>query len=155
MKRLLVIEDDKTDYESIARMLKPARIDLVWMQNAHEGLRMASDEIFDLVFLDVKVSDMNPWVALRFLNSLHSFLPVIVLAETVNDHLRALTRGADACFGKPIDPAELRKTVKQLLEESHAMRTRRRLHMRTPTRRLDVNFNPGETTFEKNPSECR
>jgi DNA-binding response OmpR family regulator len=148
MKRLLVIEVDKADFEAIETMLKPGRYDFVWTPNAHRGLQIADEERFELAFLDVDVPDMNPWVALRFLNSLHPFLPVIMLAETVGDHLRAVTRGADASFGKPIDPGELRRTVKRLLEQPHPKRLKK-----NGVASLDINFDQTEAQFEKKPFE--
>jgi DNA-binding response OmpR family regulator len=144
MKRLLVIEVDKADFEAIRAMLKPGRYDFVWTANAHQGLRIADEERFELAFLDVDVPDMNPWVALRFLNSAHPSLPVIMLAETVGDHLRAVTRGADASFGKPIDPEELRNTVKRLVQQPHPKRS-----SRSRSGSLDVNFDQNDTHFEK------
>jgi len=125
MKRILVIEDERAEYESLVEALTSEGHDLIWTQTAHEGLRRANDEHFDLVLLDVNLSDLDPWQVLDRFNALHPFLPVVMLAERPGPLPRAALRGADACLDKPLDRPHLLEIVKQLLAESHQARMSR------------------------------
>ncbi len=88
--RILIIEDEKSDYEAITRSFEEGAHDLVWTQTAHEGLRRANDEHFDLLLLDASLSDMDLSTVLERFNVLHPFLPVIIFTES-SSVLRAAT----------------------------------------------------------------
>jgi len=124
-RRILIVEDEAKVHERLARCLDANVFDAVWTQTAHESLRRSLDERFDLVLLDLNVSDMDGWKALDWFNKLHPFLPVVVLANRPDQVQRATALGADACLEKPVDAPRLSDTVHQLLAESHSARMTR------------------------------
>jgi DNA-binding response OmpR family regulator len=128
MKRLLIVEDEEADYKSVTEALAADAYDLTRTRTGHEALWIANDERFDMALLGLNISDMNPWAALDFLNVLHPFLPVILLSHETSQVPRAVAHGADVCLVKPIDAETLRKTIQQLLEESHQARMTRRMY---------------------------
>jgi DNA-binding NtrC family response regulator len=124
--RILIIEDEKSAYDLLAHALgDDDAYDLVWTQTAHEAIRRAHDEQFDLVLLDFDVTDANPLKALDQFHALHPFLPVIVLTERARQAELAAMRGADAFLQKPLDEPNLIRTMNQLLAESRQGRMSR------------------------------
>ena len=124
-RRILIIEDAKSLYHSLAPALGDDAYDLIWTQTAHEAIRRANDEHFNLVLLDFDVTDANPLKALDQFHAFHPFLPVVVLTEGVRQAEVAALHGADACLQRPLDGARLIRTVNQLLAESHQARMSR------------------------------
>ena len=117
--RILIIEDEKNTYRSIARALHGKGYEFVWTQTGHEALRRSLDESFDAVLLDLNVSDIDGRKALDFLCRLHPFLPVLILADP--DELSEQTEvlGADAVLAKPVQDRELLQAIEEVLAESH------------------------------------
>jgi len=122
MKRILIIEDDPSIYQTIHDALADAPVDLTWTRTAHEAFRIANDGHFDLAFIDLNISDMNPWSALDLFNILHPMSPAVILADNPPQISTALTCGADACILKPIDRSILAHITRQLLTETHQTR---------------------------------
>jgi DNA-binding NtrC family response regulator len=124
-KHILILEEARAEFEPIAKALDGDAYEFVWTQTAHEALRRANDEPFDLVLMDVDLSDADPWKVLDRFGALHPFLPVITLTEQPAQVQRATACGADASLEKPVDEQHLLQTVKQLLAESHQARMSR------------------------------
>ncbi len=117
MKRhILVVEDEKSVYYSLDRMLDSERYELTWTQTGHEALRRALDETYDLLLLDLNVSDISSSKALDWFCRLHPFLPVILLSDGTQQPVPGC---AGALLNKPIARAELIRTIEELLAESH------------------------------------
>jgi DNA-binding response OmpR family regulator len=124
-RRILIVEDEEKVYEWLAETLDGEAFDAVWTRTAHESLRRSLDEPFDLVLLDLNISDMNGWKALDWFNKMHPFLPVVVLTDQPDQAQRAKALGADAGLKKPLNGPQLSDTVKKLLAESHSARMTR------------------------------
>jgi two-component system response regulator CpxR len=118
-RRILVIEDEKPVYRTIARALDGKGYELVWTQTGHEALRRSLDEPFDAVLLDLNVSDVDSLKALDSFWRLHPFLPMLILADEPDVRGRTATLGADALLRKPIKDADLIRAVEEVLAESH------------------------------------
>ena len=115
-KQLLIVEDEKSVFHSLNRMLDPDRYELTWTQTGHEALRRALDETYDLLLLDLNVSDINSSKALSWFCRLHPFLPVILLSDAMGE---PPSNDATAILHKPVDRGELVRTIEKLLAESH------------------------------------
>jgi len=116
--RILIIEDQKAAYRSIAAALHGKGYELVWTQTGHEALRKSLDEPFDAVLLDRNVSDIDIIKALDFFCRLHPFLPVLILSDA-HESTQQTGLGADAVLHKPVSEPELVRAVEELLAESH------------------------------------
>jgi len=118
-RRILIIEDERTIYTSLARTLEGKGYELVWTQTGHEALRRSLDEPFDAVLLDLNVSDIDGMKALDFLGRLHPFLPVLILADPDELTEQSAVLSADALLKKPVKDRELIQAVEEVLAESH------------------------------------
>jgi len=78
-------------------------------------LRRSLDEHFDLILLDVNVTDMEAWKALNGFCVLRPLRPVVMLTERSDQSRRAEIFGASLVLQKPIDQTRLLETVTRLL----------------------------------------
>ncbi|MCW2290458.1 CheY-like chemotaxis protein/CHASE3 domain sensor protein [Pseudomonas sp. BIGb0408] len=92
MKRVLVVEDDKLQRDSIARLIGDDDIEIVAVEFGEQALEQLRHHIFDCMIIDLKLPDMQGDELLARMGSEHirSFPPVIVYTG------RNLTRAEEA-----------------------------------------------------------
>lgn len=115
---LLIVEDDL----EVADYLRESLCDRYRVMVAHdgeEGLKLAFNEVPDLVVSDVMMPNLNGLqLCTRLKNDPRtSHLPVLLLtAHTAEEHrLEGLDRGADAYLSKPFSEKELHLRLRNLL----------------------------------------
>jgi len=111
-------DDDRVQFTRIAR--RWGTVKLVVAHGGREGLRLAADRRLSLVVLDASPADLDGRelvVALRQ-RALTLDAPVVVLADTdvPSERARFIWAGASAYLTKPLDVAELDRTVGMLLQ---------------------------------------
>jgi DNA-binding NtrC family response regulator len=124
-KRILIVEDDKSLQQNLARAMEDNAYELVWTRTAQAALNRLLDEDFDLLLLHIDRSNMDAWKALAGFNALHPFRPLVMLAEWPDPGRCTRMFAADAVLKNPLDQTRLRQTVRQLLDESHQARRSR------------------------------
>jgi DNA-binding response OmpR family regulator len=117
--RILIVEDDRSVHQLLAAAMDGNDYELVWTQTAHEALRRSLDERFDLILLDVNVTDMDAWKALDWFSVLHPFRPVVMLTARPDQSRRAKVFGAMLALEKPLDQTRLLQTVTLVLNDPH------------------------------------
>jgi len=115
--RILIVEEERTVRQFLAAAMDGADCELVWTQTVHEALRRSLDEHFDLILLDVNVTDMDAWKALNWFCVLRPLRPVVVLTERPDQSRRAKVFGASLVLEKPLDETRFWQAVAQLLNE--------------------------------------
>ena len=92
MKRVLVVEDDKLQRDSIARLIGDDDIEIVAVECGEQALEQLRHHIFDCMIIDLKLPDMqgNELLARMGGENIRSFPPVIVYTG------RNLTRAEEA-----------------------------------------------------------
>jgi two-component system sensor histidine kinase BarA len=118
-KRILIIEEERAVRQFLAAAMDGGDCELVWTQTAHEALRRSLDEHFDLILLDLNVTDMDAWRALNWFCVLRPLRPVVMLTERADQSRRAEVFGATLVLQKPLDQTRLLETVTRLLNEPH------------------------------------
>ncbi|TBU78888.1 response regulator [Phytopseudomonas daroniae] len=80
MKRVLVVEDDKLQRDSIARLIGDDDIEIVAVECGEQALEQLRHHIFDCMIIDLKLPDMQGDELLARMGSenIRSFPPVIV-----------------------------------------------------------------------------
>ena len=117
-KRILIVEDERSVWKQLSKLLDDERYELEWTRTGHEALRRSLDERFELVILDIGLSDMDGWKALDWFYRLHPFLPLVALTQNAKENEAASLLGASACVLKPVDEMALVRTIEGLLAES-------------------------------------
>ncbi|MBE6842281.1 MAG: response regulator transcription factor [Ruminococcus sp.] len=119
MKRILIVEDDKTLASGLCRALKNQETEAIAAENLHTAKECLSSEDVALVILDVNLPDGNGFDFLPYLKNEYS-IPVIMLTanDLESDIVAGLEAGADDYITKPFSLAVLRARVNTQLRKS-------------------------------------
>ena len=128
---LLVIEDDPDQLRLYTKALDHCR--LLCVPTGTAALKIIADEIPDLIILDHLLADGEKGTDfLRVLKTELAHVPIILISGTldIKSQLQALQGPYSAHYliEKPVDLAELRKTVALALDECGLAETVRAIH---------------------------
>jgi two-component system cell cycle response regulator DivK len=91
-------------------------------ENGAEGIRIAQEEIPDLILVDINMPDMDGYEVTARLRQNHELDKVPIVALTANvlrgDRERSLEAGCDGYIQKPLDVDMLPSQVEAFLRES-------------------------------------
>jgi len=118
-KTILVVDDEPRIAEAVTMNLELDGYQVLVASDGQEALRKITEELPDLVILDVMMPDMDGFETLRRIREI-SNVPVIMLtvkgAEA--DKVKGLELGADDYVTKPFGPKELVSRVKAALRRA-------------------------------------
>jgi adenylate cyclase len=118
---ILIVDDDETSREMLARRLRPCGYAVTATSNGLQALALARGQKFDLVLLDMVMAGLDGFQVLaRFKADPHlRDLPVIMLSalDDENGIARCLEMGAEDYLPKPFNPVVLRARVSAALEK--------------------------------------
>ncbi|MFW2512927.1 response regulator transcription factor [Demequina sp. SO4-13] len=106
---MLLVEDEARLVESLTKGLRTADVEVTAVRTGRDGLRLALEDGFDIMVLDIGLPDQEGFTVLRRLRASGSELPVIILTArtSAEDTVRGLERGADDYMAKPFSFDEL------------------------------------------------
>jgi DNA-binding response OmpR family regulator len=120
--QVLVADDDSDILELVSFRLDRAGYDVLKASDGEEALRVATDEVPDLIVLDVMMPKLDGYAVTRRLRATPETagIPVILLTARVQeaDIARGFDAGADDYLKKPFSPLELRARVQAILDRS-------------------------------------
>lgn len=116
--KILVIDDEDIVRTSCNRTLTPEGYEVKMAQNGMDGLKMASEESFDLVLTDLKMPDMDGIEVLRQIKEQWPEFEVIIITgyQTVDTAVKAIKLGAFDYIEKPFTPDALIAAVSKAME---------------------------------------
>jgi len=123
--KILLADDDGAVRKSLANVLESEGFDVLLAESGREAVREFIAEPPDLVLLDINMPDRSGWEAFKLMETLHPFVPVIVITARPNQYERAVLEGVDALMEKPLDLALLVQTIERLLKENEQTRIER------------------------------
>ncbi|HWL82941.1 MAG TPA: response regulator transcription factor [Roseomonas sp.] len=114
--RILVIEDDATTADYIAKGLGEEGYVVDVARNGRDGLYLALNESFDVIVSDRMLPGPDGLAILRALRASNITTPVLMLTalSEVDRRVEGLEAGADDYLAKPFAFAELRARVRAL-----------------------------------------
>jgi len=115
--RILVVDDEDIVRTSCSRTLSPEGYEVRLAKNGVEGLKMASEEKFDLVLTDLKMPDMDGIEVLRIIKEKWPETAVIIVTgyQTVDTAVKAIKLGAYDYIEKPFTPDALISAVDEAM----------------------------------------
>ncbi len=115
--RLLVVEDEKKVASFIKRGLEEEGYAVDVAFDGEEGLRMALDQVHDLILLDISLPKMDGLKVLSKIRQEKVNTPVLLLTvrATIEDKVLGLDTGADDYLTKPFAFQELLARIRALL----------------------------------------
>ena len=118
--RVLVIDDDPTLSEVVARYLEREGFSVTQCADGNEGLRIALDDLPDLVVLDLMLPGIDGMEVFRRVREVAP-IPVVMLTARGDeeDRVAGLELGADDYVAKPFSPRELTARVRAVLRRAN------------------------------------
>jgi len=117
---ILIIDDEEAMRDSCRRILDKVDVRVSTAPDGATGLRLLDEEPVDLLLLDLILPGESGLALLRQVRKNHPHLPVIIVSAygTVKSAVEAMKLGAYDFLTKPFTPKELRRLVKQALQEA-------------------------------------
>jgi len=115
--KILVVEDEKKVAGFIKRGLEEDAYQVTVTHDGAEGLKLALEEDFSLVILDVMLPKKDGLTVIKELRAAGRHMPVLMLTarDTTEDIVSGLDAGSDDYLTKPFAFAELLARVRALL----------------------------------------
>lgn len=114
-KKVLIVEDDITNYKYLFRVLKPnQRKRSVWVVDGDQAIRdCQTDQDIGLVLMDIKLPGIDGLEATRKIKQLRPDLPIVAVTAYAMeaDRDKALAAGCDAYISKPFTRDELHQLL--------------------------------------------
>jgi len=114
-KRILIVDDTKDILQVVSRRLQSWGYEALTAETGEEGLRIAQEQLPDLVLLDIMMPKMKGRDVCAKLKAdpKTKHIPIIFLtALGLADHVEAgMDLGADDYIVKPFEPAELKDRI--------------------------------------------
>jgi DNA-binding response OmpR family regulator len=124
--KVLIVEDEPAQMQITRKALEShGTFNLTFAQNAQEAFQRLSEEIPDLILMDLGLPDCDGLDVTRRLREEDRtrWVPVIILTgrSTVVDKITGLEVGADDYLTKPFDPGELVARVRAVLRRKQSL----------------------------------
>ncbi|NJK34991.1 MAG: response regulator [Oscillatoriales cyanobacterium SM2_2_1] len=118
-KKVFVIDDEITNYEVIARMLRRDHYQLTYATNGREALEVVGGVNPDVILLDVMMPYVDGLGVCRQLkaDARYRHIPIIIVTalSSKSELAQCLDAGADDFISKPVSRIELRSRVRSML----------------------------------------
>ena len=118
MKRILIVEDDRSLREALTAFLKVENFEVISASDGEEGFRIANQEKMDLIILDLGLPLMGGLDVCKGLREKRIMTPIIMLTGEKKeeiDKVLGLEFGADDYVTKPFGMKELLARIKAVL----------------------------------------
>ena len=118
--RALIVEDDATIAEFVARGLREAGFVVEHASDGEAGLRLAAAATPDVAIVDVMLPKLDGLSVIQAMRQRRIMTPVLILSarHTVDDRVRGLESGGDDYLTKPFAFPELLARVQALIRRS-------------------------------------
>lgn len=110
---ILIAEDIDSNYLLVKAILRSCRLSRA--VNGKEAIELAQNNKYDVILMDIKMPLMDGLDATRKIREFDKITPIIALTANAfdSDKVDALDAGCDAYITKPINKADLEKTIKE------------------------------------------
>jgi CheY-like chemotaxis protein len=115
--RVLLVEDNQVNRALGCKLLERAGCEVVAAENGYEALRLAAEQSFDVILMDVQMPGLDGYETTRLLrareNQTNLRVPIIALTAYAlpDDKQRCLESGMDDYLSKPFSRAELLQAI--------------------------------------------
>lgn len=119
MAKILVIDDERSIRNTLKDILDFEGYTVVLAENGKQGLQLATETAFDLIFSDIKMPEMDGIELLNALRQAEVESPIVMISGhgNIETAVECIRSGAFDFIEKPIDLNRLLVTVKNALEK--------------------------------------
>ncbi len=122
MPKILIVEDNEENRDSLSRRLQRRGFAVVLAENGKVGVASALSEKPDLILMDMNLPELDGWEATRQLRKVESMRSVPIIAVTAHDMAedreKSLAAGCDDHHPKPVDLTRLLAQIEALLKKA-------------------------------------
>ncbi len=120
MPRILIIDDERSIRNSLRDILEYEKYKVDDAENGKLGLELFSHNMYDIVFSDIKMPQMDGIEVLQKIHELKPEVPVVMISGhgTIDTAVEAIKKGAFDFIAKPLDLNRLLITVRNALDKS-------------------------------------
>lgn len=124
---ILIIDDEANLRQTMVRILKQAGYEVTAAGNGLEGLNLLAQHEFNLVYLDIRMPDMNGLDVLKKIHETYPDLAVILFTAQPDIHsaIQALRHGASDYLLKPLKPSQVIELTHAILAKQENNRRKR------------------------------
>lgn len=117
VRHILVVDDEPLAAGQVSKFLESAQVRTTTAGSGRAALACHAEDPADMIVTDLRMPDGDGIELIRTIRAQDIEIPIIVVTGQVlrEAEAEALDAGATALLRKPLDLAELAKTVKQLL----------------------------------------
>jgi two-component system cell cycle response regulator DivK len=121
-KKVLCIEDNKTNMLLVSRIVEADGYDLVRAEDGPSALEILKDFVPDVILLDVNIPGIHGLDLARMIKEDERLAQVPLIATTANvlvgDKERCLEAGCDEYLPKPLDIRQLRQVMRDYVNRN-------------------------------------
>ncbi|HKY09324.1 MAG TPA: response regulator [Candidatus Binatia bacterium] len=118
-KKILIVDDNDDVLRGLRVLFRAHNYTTVAAGDAVTAISQAKSEKPDLIVLDLGLPAGDGYLVMERMSNIDELASIPVIVFTARDdethRARALEAGAKAFFQKPVDPADLLSSVKQIL----------------------------------------
>lgn len=120
---IIYIDDDATNRALLRDMLAIEGIEMTEAGDARSGLKLIDTGRFDLIFMDLRMPDMNGLTAIRQLRASGSpqqAIPIVVVTADPSEGVKSMCRSAGATdfLEKPVSMDKLFALIRSIRKQS-------------------------------------
>lgn len=126
---ILIVDDEVNLRRSLAMILQKAGYTVNCASSGQEATQALQADHYEMMFLDLKMPDINGMDLLPRIRSQYPDMPVIILTAhaTLESAIDAVRKGARDYLIKPIDPPTILARVEEILAEQRQPKRRREI----------------------------
>lgn len=120
MAKILVVDDERSIRNTLKDILEFEKHQVTLAENGKEGLELAENNFFDLIFSDIRMPEMDGVELLTALKEKEIEAPVVMISGhgTIDTAVDCIKKGAFDFIEKPVDLNRLLITIKNALDKS-------------------------------------
>jgi PAS domain S-box-containing protein len=118
-KKILVVEDEESNFMLMERFLKSTGTSITWARNGVEAIDLVKTNHYDLVLMDVRMPIIDGYETTQVIRKTHKDL--VIIAQTAfalkGEREKSLEAGCNNYIAKPINVSELFTILAQYLNK--------------------------------------
>jgi len=144
MAKILVIDDERSIRNTLKDILEFEKHQVALAENGKLGLEVAQNNVFDLIFSDIKMPEMDGIELLVNLKEKEIDVPIIMISGhgNIETAVECIKKGAFDFIEKPIDLNRLLVTVRNALERNNLVVESKTLKKKVAKRHQMVGISP-------------
>ena len=117
-KKILIAEDDSSNYMFLESLLRSTEAELIWARNGQQAVDIhAGRDDIDLILMDIRMPEMNGLQATEKIRSTDNDIPIIALTAFAfaDDREKSVEAGCTEHLAKPVKIEELKRILQKYL----------------------------------------